>query len=679
MPESFSCRRKCHKFYPKKIFKMADKFKLVSPYCPCGDQPKAIKELTGLLASGKKHSTLLGVTGSGKTFTLANVIAQINLPTLVISHNKTLAAQLYSEFKEFFPQNAVEYFVSYYDYYQPEAYIPSTDTYIEKDSSINDRLDRLRLSATTALLSRRDVLIVASVSCIYNLGSPEEYRDMLVFLKRGERFPRDEIIKQLIRIQYERNDYEFIRGRIRVRGDTLEIFPSYEEKALRVELLSDTVEKISEIDPVSGKTLTTLERTAVYPAKHFLVGEERIGGALKEIEEELQGRLAWLRNQNKLLEAQRLESRTRYDMEMLKEIGYCHGIENYSRILSGRPAGSRPHCLIDYFPGKFLAIIDESHATIPQLNGMYAGDRARKEVLIEYGFRLPSCLDNRPLKFGEFEELLHQVVYVSATPADYELEKSAPQVTEQIIRPTGLVDPQIIIRPTEGQIDDLIREIKQRGARNERILVTTLTKRMAEDLTSYLQEQGLRVKYLHSEIQTIERSKILNDLRRQEFDCLIGINLLREGLDLPEVSLVAILDADKEGFLRSATSLIQVAGRAARNINGTVIMYADTLTGSIKKAVGESNRRRKIQLEFNKKNKVTPRSIQKAVKEGIEGLREAEEFVSRLTGASKDEYELRRYIAELEYEMELAARNLQFEKAAGIRDEIKKLKAIIKR
>ncbi len=653
-----------------------EKFKLHSPYKPCGDQPRAIKELSQSILSGINFQTLMGVTGSGKTFTLANAIAQINLPTLVISHNKTLAAQLYCEFKEFFPQNAVEYFVSYYDYYQPEAYVPSTDTYIEKDSAINDRLDRLRLSSTTALMSRRDVLIVASVSCIYNLGSPEEYRDMLLFLERGKDFPRDEIIKRLIQIQYERNDYEFIRGSLRVRGDTLEIFPAYEEKALRIELFSERIEKISEIDPVSGKILCPLEKIAIYPAKHFLVGAERVEGAIKEINRELQEQLTHLRGKNKLLEAQRLESRTRYDMEMLKEIGYCHGIENYSRILAGRPAGSRPHCLIDYFPGKFLTIIDESHATIPQLNGMYAGDKARKEILVEYGFRLPSCLDNRPLKFNEFEELTQQVVYVSATPADYELKKSTKKTVEQIIRPTGLVDPQIIIRPIEGQIDDLIREIKARAAKNERILVTTLTKRMSEDLTTYLQEQGLRVKYMHSEIQTIERSKILRDLRKQVFDCLVGINLLREGLDLPEVSLVAILDADKEGFLRSATSLVQVSGRAARNINGTVIMYADTLTRSIKKAVSESNRRRKIQIEFNKKNNITPRSIQKAIREGIEGLEEAEEFVANLTGEQRDEYELRKYIAEMEYEMQLAARNLQFEKAAEIRDEIKELKKI---
>ncbi|MBI4707168.1 MAG: excinuclease ABC subunit UvrB [Candidatus Omnitrophica bacterium] len=651
-------------------------FKLVSNYKPCGDQPRAIKELTDSINSGKTHQTLLGVTGSGKTFTLANVIEKISQPTLVISHNKTLAAQLYSEFKEFFPHNAVEYFVSYYDYYQPEAYIPSTDTYIEKDSAINDRLDRLRLSATTSLMCRKDVLIVASVSCIYNLGSPQDYRDMLVFIEKGLVISRDEIITKLIKIQYERNDYEFVRGRIRVRGDILEIFPSYEQKALRINLSMDTVEKISEIDPVSGKVLVELEKIAIYPAKHFVVSGIYIDKAISSISQELEIQLEILKSQNKLLEAQRLQQRTKYDMEMLKEIGYCHGIENYSRHLSERPPGSRPYCLIDYFPKDFLTIIDESHVTLPQIRGMYEGDRARKEVLVNYGFRLPSCLENRPLKFDEFNTLQKQMVFVSATPNEYEIKKSGSVVVEQIIRPTGLVDPEIIIRPIEGQIDDLVREIAKRAKKNERVLVTTLTKRMSEDLTTYLQQKGLKVKYLHSEVETIERSKILRDLRKKEFDCLVGINLLREGLDLPEVSLVAILDADKEGFLRSATSLIQVSGRAARNINGTVIMYADTVTGSMKKAIDESNRRRKIQLEFNDKNRITPRSIQKAIKEGIEDLAQAEEFVQELTEEAKDEYELRKYISELDYEMELCARNLQFEKAAQIRDRIKELKGL---
>jgi excinuclease ABC subunit B len=651
-----------------------NKFKLVSPFRACGDQPQAIKELTAGLASSRPFQTLLGVTGSGKTFTLANVIAQVNLPTLVISHNKTLAAQLYSEFKEFFPHNAVEYFVSYYDYYQPEAYIPSTDTYIEKDASINDRLDRLRLSATSSLLSRNDVIVVASVSCIYNLGSPEDYRGLLVFIEQGACVSRDELISRFIQIQYERNDYEFIRGRVRVRGDVVEIYPSYLEKALRIEFFGERIERISEINPVSGEVLNTLNTTAVYPAKHFMVSQDKINSALKSISWELEDHLNFLRKNNKLLQAQRLESRTRYDMEMLKELGYCHGIENYSRHLSGRPAGSRPFCLIDYFPERFLTVIDESHVTVSQIGGMYEGDRARKETLVEYGFRLPSCLDNRPLKYAEFEKLIKQTVFVSATPADYEIKKSAGIKVEQIIRPTGLVDPEILLRPSANQIEDLIQEIKKCAQKNERALVTTLTKRMAEDLTNYLQEKSIRVKYIHSEIETIERSKILRQLRLKEFDCLVGINLLREGLDLPEVSLVAILDADKEGFLRSATSLIQVSGRAARNINGRVIMYADNTTGSMKKAIAESNRRRKIQLEFNQKNKITPRSIQKEIKKGIEDLLDAEDFVMQLTGENLDEYQLHKYIAELEYEMELAARNLQFEKAAVIRDKIKELK-----
>ncbi len=656
-----------------------EKFKLVSRYEPCGDQPAAIRALVDSVRAEGKFHTLLGVTGSGKTFTLANCIAKLNLPTLVISHNKTLAAQLYSEFKEFFPQNAVEYFVSYYDYYQPEAYIPSTDTYIEKDSSINERLDRLRLSATTSLLSRRDVLIVASVSCIYNLGSPQDYREMLIFLENGQRISRDELIAGLIGIQYERNDYEFVRGRVRVRGDVVEIFPSYEEEALRVELNGERIEKLSLINPVSAETIALLEKAAIYPAKHFIVSPEAIGAAIESIRQELTEQLALLKARNKLLEAQRLESRTNYDMEMLKEVGYCHGVENYSRHLSGRPPGSRPYTMIDYFSGDFLTIIDESHATIPQVRGMYEGDRARKETLVEYGFRLPSCLDNRPLKFEEFNAITKRAIFVSATPSEYEIKLSAGRVIEQIIRPTGLVDPGIIIRPTAGQIEDLIREVNARAKKNERVLVTTLTKRMSEDLTAYLQEKGLKVKYLHSEIQTIERSKSLKSLREGEFDCLVGINLLREGLDLPEVSLVAILDADKEGFLRSATSLIQVAGRAARNINGTVIMYADTLTGSMRKAISESSRRRKKQLEFNLKNRITPRSIQKAIKQGIEDLQEIEEFVQDLTGENKDEYELRKYIAELECEMELCARNLQFEKAAELRDKIKEMRENVTR
>jgi len=651
-------------------------FKLVSSFEPCGDQPRAIEKLSASVLSNRRHQTLLGVTGSGKTFTLANVIARVNMPTLVISHNKTLAAQLYSEFKDFFPGNAVEYFVSYYDYYQPEAYIPSTDTYIEKDASINDRLDRLRLSSTSSLMTRRDVIVVASVSCIYNLGSPEDYREYLVSIETGERIERDELISRLIKIQYERNDYDFSRGKIRVRGDVVEIFPAYKEEALRVEFFGDTIEKISLINPVSGESIGKFEKTAIYPAKHFIVSENRVHTALQSIEKELKERLSVLRNKNKLLEAQRLESRTRYDMEMLSELGYCHGIENYSRHLSGQPEGARPHCLLDYFPEDYLVIIDESHVTVPQIRGMFAGDLARKKVLVEYGFRLPSCMDNRPLQFDEFNSLVKRLVFVSATPGDYEIGLSEGKIVEQIIRPTGLIDPGIIIRPTENQINDLIEEIKKRAEKNERVLITTLTKRMAEDLTSYLQEKGVKVKYLHSEIQTFERSKILRELREKSFDCLVGINLLREGLDLPEVSLVAILDADKEGFLRSETSLIQVAGRAARNINGTVILYADTITGSMKRAMQESLRRRKIQLAFNKENNISPRSIQKAIKEGIEEFEQSENFVMGLTGEARDEYELNKYISELEYEMELSARNLQFEKAAEIRDKIKEMQKL---
>lgn len=650
------------------------KFELVSGFKPCGDQPKAIQGLSKAILDKNRYTTLLGVTGSGKTFTLANMIAKVNMPTLIISHNKTLAAQLYSEFKEFFPRNAVEYFVSYYDYYQPEAYIPSTDTYIEKDSSINERLDRLRLQATTSLISRRDVIVVASVSCIYNLGSPEDYQNHLLILKKNERLNREDLISGLIQIQYQRNDYEFKRGRIRVRGDVVEIFPSYSERGVRVEFNGESISKISVFEPVSAEILSDIEKIAIYPAKHFIVSEDKVDWAIASIREELAAQLKSLRQRNKLLEAQRLESRTNYDLEMLKEIGYCHGIENYSRHLSGRPAGSRPYSMIDYFDGDFLTIIDESHVTIPQIRGMYAGDRARKETLVEYGFRLPSCLDNRPLKFNEFNQLVKQAVFVSATPDEYELKLSNHKVIEQLIRPTGLVDPEIIIKPTTGQVKDLITQIKERAKNKERVLVTTLTKRMAEDLSNYLAENGIKVKYLHSEIKTIERSRILKELRERKFDCLVGINLLREGLDLPEVSLVAILDADKEGFLRSATSLIQVGGRAARNINGTVIMYADTITGSMKKAISESRRRRKLQTEFNQKNSITPRSIQKSIKEGIEVLEEADEFLRQLTGEPQEQYQLHKYISELEYEMELAARNLLFEKAAGLRDQIKELK-----
>ncbi|MFH0917994.1 MAG: excinuclease ABC subunit UvrB [Candidatus Omnitrophota bacterium] len=654
-----------------------NRFKLISSFQPCGDQPKAIKQLSKAILAKQRYATLLGVTGSGKTFTLANVIAKVNLPTLVISHNKTLAAQLYAEFKEFFPHNAVEYFVSYYDYYQPEAYIPSTDTYIEKDSSINERLDRLRLSATTSLISRPDVIVVASVSCIYNLGSPQDYQNMLVILNKDMLLPRDELIAKLIQIQYERNDYEFKRGKIRVRGDVVEVFPSYSEQGLRLEFGQDKISQISVFDPVSAKIITRLAKVAIYPAKHFIASPDRIQAATGSIKEELVQRLEELRKNNKLLEAQRLESRTNYDLEMLKEIGYCHGIENYSRHLNGAAAGTRPSAMIDYFQGDFLTIIDESHATLPQIRGMYAGDRARKETLVDYGFRLNSCLDNRPLKFNEFNHLVKQLIFVSATPDEYELNLSSHKVIEQIIRPTGLVDPEIIVKPTEGQIEDLIIQIKQRAKNNQRVLVTTLTKRSSEDLASYLTEQGIKVKYLHSDIQTIQRSVILKELREKKFDCLVGINLLREGLDLPEVSLVAILDADKEGFLRSATALIQVGGRAARNLDGTVIMYADTITKSMKKAIGQSRRRRVMQIEFNHQHKITPRSIDKAIKKGIEDSEEVQEFVQALTGEPTEQYQLHKYITELEYEMELAARNLQFEKAAVLRDKVKELRNAI--
>jgi len=648
-------------------------FKLVAKMRPRGDQPRAIARLTKAVEAGKPYSTLLGVTGSGKTFSMAHVIKNIGRPTLIISHNKTLAAQLYSEFKEFFPHNAVEYFVSYYDYYQPEAYIPHTDTYIEKDASINDRLDRLRLSATTSLMSRRDVIIVASVSCIYNLGSPGDYEDLLVFLEKGAAKDRDEILRELIDIQYQRNDIEFRRGTFRVRGDTIEVFPAYAQTALRLEMFGPEIEKITEFEPVSGKKIAELDKIGIYPAKHFVTTGDKINSAIDTIKAELEVRLKEFKKQNKLLEAQRLEQRTNYDMEMLKEVGYCHGIENYSLHLSGRPQGSRPYCLIDYFPEDFITMIDESHVTIPQIGGMYEGDRARKETLVKHGFRLPSCLDNRPLKFEEFSRLTKQTVFVSATPSKYETAKVAKPI-EQIIRPTGLIDPEIIIKPTEGQVDDLIEQIRKRAKRKERILVTTLTKRMSEDLSRYLAELGLRVKYLHSEIGAIERVEILRDLRLRKFDCLVGINLLREGLDLPEVSLVAIIDADKEGFLRSATSLIQVAGRAARNVNGEVIMYADTVTRSMGKAVSECNRRRKKQLEYNKTHGITPRSIIKAVREGIEAVEEAQEVVMEAVGETAEEFEKEAVIAELQREMELSARNLQFEQAAYLRDQVVRLK-----
>jgi len=649
-------------------------FKLVSSFKPEGDQPQAIEKLVDGLGRNKRHQTLMGVTGSGKTFSMANIIARVDRPTLVISHNKTLAAQLYSEFKEFFPENAVEYFVSYYDYYQPEAYIPQRDIYIEKDASINEDIDRLRLRATSSLMSRRDCLIVSSVSCIYGLGSPEEYGEMLVFLEEGEDISRDDILKKLISIHYTRNDYDFKRSTFRVRGDTVEVFPAYTKTAYRIEQSGDKVEHIHEIDPLTGNIITNIKKVGIYPAKHFVTTPDRIKRAVKSIKAELDLRLAELRRGNKLVEAQRLESRTKYDLEMMREVGYCNGIENYSRHVSGRPAGSKPWCLLDYFPKDFLLFIDESHVTVPQIGGMYYGDKARKETLIEYGFRLPSALDNRPLKFEEFEKIVGDTIYVSATPAEYELEKSKGEVVEQIIRPTGLIDPPIEVRPTKGQMDDLIKEIRTRAGKKERVLVTTITKRLSEDLARYLKDFGLRVKYLHSEIGAIERVEILRDLRLNKFDCLVGINLLREGLDLPEVSLVAILDADKEGFLRSETSLIQVAGRAARHINGEVIMYADRITKSMKKTMDETDRRRKIQTAFNRKHSITPRSIDKAIKEGIESIKKAREIISEVIEENDEEYDITSLIGELQHDMEVAARNLQFERAAVLRDQIKELR-----
>lgn len=650
------------------------KFILKSSFSPEGDQPQAIKKLTDGILKGKKYQTLLGVTGSGKTFTIANVIKNINLPVLVISHNKTLAAQLYSEFKEFFPENAVEYFVSYYDYYQPEAYIPQSDTYIEKDSSINDRIDRLRLAATSSIMSRKDVIIVASVSCIYNLGSPTDYKDLLVSIKTGLNLSMYNFMKRLIDIQYERNDIDFARGTFRVRGNTIDIFPAYLETAFRIEFSNEKVSSIKEINPTTAKIVADIDNVAIYPAKHFVAKSENIERALLSIEQELGQRLKVLKSQNKLLEAQRLNSRTKYDMEMLKELGYCNGVENYSRHISQRPETTRPACLIDYFDGEFLTIIDESHVSIPQINGMYNGDRARKQTLVEYGFRLPSCLDNRPLKFEEFEKLTYKTIFVSATPGDYELQKTNQETIQQIIRPTGLIDPEIVIRPINGQVDDLIKEVKKRAKAHERVLVITLTKRLAEDLTNYFAEIDVKVKYIHSEVDTIERVKILRDLRAGDFDCLVGVNLLREGLDLPEVSLVAVLDADKEGFLRSETSLIQVAGRAARHIRGLVILYADTITNSMRKMIDETNRRRKIQVEYNKKHNVTPKTIQKAINDGIASLYKAKDVTKDVIGADYKEFELSLDINELQKQMELAARNLQFEKAVLIRDKLFELK-----
>jgi excinuclease ABC subunit B len=657
---------------------MEQRFRLVSEFEPRGDQPKAIEALTQGVLSGKRYQTLLGATGTGKTFTIAHTIARVNKPTLVIAHNKTLAAQLCGELKEFFPHNAVEYFVSYYDYYQPEAYVPQTDTYIEKDASINDEIDKLRHSATSALFERRDVIIVASVSCIYGLGSPEEYRDQVLSLRVGMERDRNEILRKLVDIQYTRNDINFTRGTFRVRGDVLEIFPvARSEQAVRVEFFGDEIERIREIDVLTGEIIGDREHVAIFPASHYVTAPDVMARALRDIEAELEERLKELRDQGKLLEAQRLEQRTRYDMEMMREMGFCSGIENYSRHLVGKKPGEPPYTLLDYFPDDYLMIIDESHVTIPQLHAMYNGDRSRKEVLVEHGFRLPSALDNRPLRFEEFEERINQVIFVSATPGPYELEK-APDVVEQIIRPTGLLDPKVHVRPTRGQIDDLIGEIRKRVERDERVLITTLTKKMAEDLTDYLKEMGIRVRYLHSDIKTIERMQILRDLRLGEFDVLVGINLLREGLDLPEVSLVAILDADKEGFLRAERSLIQTIGRAARNANGEVIMYADTITDSMRKAIDETERRRRIQQAYNEKHGITPQTVRKAVREVIEATKVAEEkapYGKALDVRSMGKKERRQLISQLEKEMKEAARKLEFERAAELRDMIIELKA----
>ncbi len=655
------------------------KFELVSEYEPKGDQPKAIEQLVEGIKRGEKHLTLLGATGTGKTFTIAHTIARLNRPTLVIAHNKTLAAQLCSEFKEFFPNNAVEYFVSYYDYYQPEAYIPSTDTYIEKDASINDEIDKLRHSATSALFERRDVIIVASVSCIYGLGSPAEYRELVLSLRVGMERPRNEILRKLVDIQYQRNDMNFVRGTFRVRGDLIEIFPaSRGDRAIRVELFGDEIERITEIDVLTGEILGERDHVAIFPASHFVTHEDRMKRALENIERELEERLAELRSQGKLLEAQRLEQRTRYDLEMMREMGFCSGIENYSGPLTFRERGETPYTLLDYFPDDMLVVIDESHVTLPQIRAMYNGDRSRKEVLVEHGFRLPSALDNRPLKFEEFEQKVNQVIYVSATPGPYELEHS-PYMIEQIIRPTGLVDPEVEVRPTKGQIDDLIEEIRKRIERDERVLVTTLTKKMAEDLTDYMKEIGIKVSYLHSDIKTLERMRILRDLRLGNYHVVVGINLLREGLDLPEVSLVAILDADKEGFLRAERSLIQTIGRAARNADGKVIMYADTITESMRKAIDETERRRRIQIAYNEKHGITPQTVRKKVRDVIEATRVAEEKVDYLP--SKDvqkmsKKERRALIERLEKEMKEAAKNLQFERAAELRDAILEFKAM---
>jgi excinuclease ABC subunit B len=656
-------------------------FNLHAPYEPTGDQPQAISELVAGIRQGHQHQVLLGATGTGKTFTIANVIQQLQLPTLVMAHNKTLAAQLYAEFKEFFPDNAVEYFVSYYDYYQPEAYVPQRDLFIEKETDINEEIDRLRLAATTSLMSRKDVIIVASVSAIYGLGSPEAYRDIVIRLEVGEIYRRNALLRRLVESQYTRNDFELKPGVFRVRGDTLEVLPAYDDtRAFRISFFGDEVERIISVNPLTGEVFETMDAVEIYPAKHYITEEDSMDRAIANIEAELEARLAELRTSEQLLEAQRLEQRTRYDLEMLREVGYCSGIENYSRHIDGRPPGSAPWTLIDFLPKDYLLVLDESHMMIPQLRGMYNGDQARKKVLIDYGFRLPSALDNRPLKFDEFEQLMGTTIYTSATPAEYEVQKS-DQVVEQIIRPTGLVDPEVIVRPTEGQVDDLVGEIHQRVEKGERILVTTLTKRMAEDLSDYLLELGLKVHYLHSEIDTLERIGILRDLRLGVFDVVVGINLLREGLDLPEVSLVAILDADKQGFLRSATALIQTIGRAARHVNGQVIMYADQMTDAMKQAIDETNRRREIQMTYNEEHHIVPASVVKAVRDLTDRLaRDAgvEEGEGVRGKASRlEQKELQRMITELEKQMKAAAKELEFERAAMLRDQIYELRAML--
>ncbi|MEI3607450.1 excinuclease ABC subunit UvrB [Pseudogracilibacillus sp. SE30717A] len=660
---------------------MAEKFELVSSYEPRGDQPKAIKKLVDQVNKGKNHLTLLGATGTGKTFTISNVIQEINRPTLVIAHNKTLAGQLYSEFKEFFPNNAVEYFVSYYDYYQPEAYVPSTDTFIEKDASINDEIDKLRHSATSALFERRDVLIVASVSCIYGLGSPEEYKNQVLSIRMGMEIERDQLLRELVGIQYARNDIDFKRGTFRVRGDSVEIIPaSKEEHCMRIEFFGDEIDRIREVDALTGEIIGDREHVAIFPASHFVTGEEKMKLAIASIEKELEERLAELKADNRLLEAQRLEQRTKYDLEMMREMGFCSGIENYSRHITLREPGSTPYTLLDFFPADYLVVIDESHATLPQVRGMYNGDRARKQMLVDHGFRLPSALDNRPLKFEEFEKKAEQNIYVSATPGPYEMEHT-DEMVEQIIRPTGLLDPKIDVRPIEGQIDDLIGEINGRIERNERVLITTLTKRMAEDLTDYLKELDLKVAYLHSEVKTLERIEIIRDLRVKKYDVLVGINLLREGLDIPEVSLVAILDADKEGFLRSERSLIQTMGRAARNENGQVIMYADKITQSMQVAIDETTRRREIQEAFNIEHGITPTTIKKDVRELIRATHAAEneeeyeyddKNLIEITKMPKKDRE--KVIEKMEKEMREAAKELNFERATELRDIIFELK-----